>query len=277
MECSEIINTSCYPTFTNDILQHDNINADSNSNYKIVKGTGKTGTKRVRSSMDRGSNSVIKKIKKCNDCEITHTEGTIHRPSVTEWPNYRYHQIDEIWQRNACIRMGLQFKRVFRCQSSGGSNVTLTRPNKRTLRNVLGDGNCLFRALSYIITGTESQHINVRNAILQYMCTIESLLVGYDDSGNYNYLQPFGHASVQNYIDSTHMDRANTWGSELEMICLSHMLSTIVYSYEASSNSWQVFSYNFIDRSMACDYTSKSIYLWFEHSHFKVVTSIRRG
>ena len=171
--------------------------------------------------------------------------------------------------------MGLQFVQAFHCQS-GGTEVILTKPNLHTLRNVQGDGNCLFRAMSFVITGCERQHMEVRNAILSYMLYIENLLVGYDSHGNYNYLQPFGHASVQNYIDSTEMNRAGTWGSELEMICLSHMLNTVVYSFEGQNNTWQTFTNRFVDRTMTCDYGSKSIYLWFNSSHFKVVTSVRR-
>ena len=67
------------------------------------------------------------------------------------------------------------------------------------------------------------------------MLSIENFLLGYDSHGNYNY-QPFGHATVQSYIDSRELYRPNTWGSELEMICLS-MLNTIVYSFEANSNT----------------------------------------
>ena len=130
------------------------------------------------------------------------------------------------------------------------------------------------RAFSYIITGSEHQHIEVRNAIVNYMLSTENHLVGYGEDGNYNYLHPFGHTSVQNYIDSRGMDRPGIWGSELEMICLSHMLNTVVYSFEARSNTWQVFTYHFVDRTQPCDYYRKSIYLWFQQSHFKVVTFV---
>ena len=188
---------------------------------------------------------------------------------------YRYHQVDDAWQRNACIRMGLQFVKAFKFQS-GGADVILTQPNLRALHNVQGDGNCLFRAMSYIITGSENQHMEVRLAILRYMLSIENLLVGYDRHDNYNYLQPFGHTSVQSYIDSRNLTRASTWGSEFEMICLSHMLHTVIYSFEAQSKTWQVFAYQFIDRELPCDYTGKSIYLWFGDRHFKMVTSARK-
>ena len=231
----------------------------------------KTNSKSVRTTICSVSRK-IKSRKKSNDCEIINTES-VRGPNRTAWPEYRYHQVDGTWQRNACSRMGLQFRKRFQCQT-GGRDVILTCPNSETLHNVAGDGNCLFRAFSYVITGSEHQHIAIRNALVSYMLSIENYLVGYGSDGNYNYLQPFGHTTVQNYIDRHHMDRPNTWSSELEMMCLSHMLNTVIYSFGAQNNNWEVFAYNFIDRSLVCDYTRKSICLWFEYSHFKVVTSV---
>ena len=272
-EFNDIIGSPCGITFVKD-MHHNNEKITKSNPIKPLN--TKTSNKRVRCSADRVDTFVNKnkKPKVSNDCKILGTEG-VHAPNRIAWLEYRYHQIDENWQRNACIRMGLQFVRAFQCQS-GGADVILTRPNLRTLHNVQGDGNCLFRAMSYVITGSENQHMEVRNAILRYMLSIENLLVGYDSHGNYNYLQPFGHNSVQSYIDSRDLTRASTWGSEFEMICLSHMLHTVVYSFEARSNTWQVFTYQFVDRAMPCEYTGKSLYLWFKDSHFKVVTSVRR-
>ena len=65
--------------------------------------------------------------------------------------------------------------------------------------------------------------MGVRNAILRYMFSIENMLVGNDSDGNYNYLQAFGHNSVQSYIDSRELNRAGTWGSELEMMFVSYV------------------------------------------------------
>ena len=70
------------------------------------------------------------------------------------------------------------------------------------------------------------------------LLSIENFLVGYDSQGNYNYLQPFGHTTVQSYIDSRELYRPNTWGSELEMICLSHMLNTIVCSFNEANSKF---------------------------------------
>lgn len=272
------VNTGKTPNCTNEKIADkkrtrttiDRANGSGRSNKRIRINKDCVNQANKKNKSNKAKNKKRVQINK--DCVIISTEG-LHRPDRTEWPEYRYHQVDETWQRNACNRMGLQFREVFQCQR-GGTNVILTRPNSATLHNVGGDGNCLFRSLSYVITGSEQQHLEVRTALVSYMLSIESFLVGYGDDGNYNYLQPFGHTTVQSYIDSTGMNRAGTWGSELEMMCLSHMLNTVVYSFGAGNNNWEVFAYNFIDRTLTCDYTQKSIYLWFSSSHFKVVTSV---
>ena len=58
----------------------------------------------------------------------------------------------------------------------GGPNVVLKRPNLRTLVKARGDGNCLFRCFSYILTGSQDQHFAVRMAIVAHMLNIAPLL-----------------------------------------------------------------------------------------------------
>ena len=84
------------------------------------------------------------------DCEIT----AVERPTAprTEWRDYRYYPVDVDWQRQKCTQLGLSFVGPFRRQD-GGSDVILTRPDLRSLKRISGDGNCLFRAMSYVITG----------------------------------------------------------------------------------------------------------------------------
>lgn len=45
---------------------------------------------------------------------------------------------------------------------------------------ILGDGNCLFRALSYVITGRQVYHAEVRNKIISHMRSIENFLVPHE-------------------------------------------------------------------------------------------------
>ena len=78
--------------------------------------------------------------------------------------------MNEQWQRTACAVMGLPFVRSNGvCQ--GGANVVLTCPHR--LEKIRGDGNCLFRSFSHIITGTQNHYKTVRSAIVAHMPSIE--------------------------------------------------------------------------------------------------------
>ena len=94
--------------------------------------------------------------KDSEDCVITHTEI----PAITPlW----LHSVDIQWQQSACQQPGLQHTTEPRFRP-GGANLPLTRPDMRSIRHIYGDGNCLFRAFSYILIGSEEQHLAVRTS-----------------------------------------------------------------------------------------------------------------
>ena len=91
------------------------------------------------------------------DCIVVSEEYVTHA-STTCWPQFIYYQVNEQWQRSIYARMPeLQFISRFVCVP-GGHDVILTRPHRCRLRSIGGDGNCLFRALSYIVTGSEDHY-----------------------------------------------------------------------------------------------------------------------
>ena len=86
---------------------------------------------------------------------------------------------------------------------------------------VIGDGNCLFRALSHIIFGDESEHNNVRNSLIY---TFEQspyvpALCG---------IQGYNPLTIQQHFSS--MKRNYTWGTLNELIMLG-ILARIHVSY----------------------------------------------
>jgi len=109
----------------------------------------------------------VKKLKSSANCMITDVENVIG-PNRTSWPEYCYYQIDRDWQQNACSIMGINLIRYNEFQL-GGSHVILTRPDFNSLINVQADGNCPFCAFSYIITGSELQHMAIREKILNHV------------------------------------------------------------------------------------------------------------
>ena len=83
----------------------------------------------------------------------------------------------------------------------------------------MGDGNCLFRSLSYIITGSEDQHFSLRIAIVQHMLSIPHMLLGHGRDGQPNCINlmchPRHYDSVEHYIQDTRMDQNGEWGTNV--------------------------------------------------------------
>jgi len=79
----------------------------------------------------------------------------------------------------------LQFKSLF-IHSNGGLDVLLTRPDYRGLQKIKGDGNCLFRTLCFIITGSEDQLFALCTKIIDHLLSIPHMFEGYGDDGEIN-------------------------------------------------------------------------------------------
>ena len=143
----------------------------------------------------------------------------VERPVTlqTEWRNYRYFPIDEEWQRQACRLLNLRFVRPFE-REPGGQDVILTLPDMDYVRRIRGDGNCLFRALSFIVTGSEHQHFEIRSSIIAHLFNVPELLTGTGADGHQNYLTYYhgGYRSVEDYLTRTGMATNGTWGTDFK-------------------------------------------------------------
>ena len=159
--------------------------------------------------------------------------------STTDSSSFRcYHPVDTEWQQRTCGDLKLRY-----CGPNGvtpgGPQVPLTTPLTR--RNVKGDGNCLFRSLSYIITGSETQHMAVRQAIVRHMRSIGHFLMEQVDRE---------YTSIEDYIVSHRMDQTCSWGTEVEIFATAHLLNLPVFSYDVSTRSWWRYSPHNVDTAL---------------------------
>ena len=69
-------------------------------------------------------------------------------------PQFCFFQIDEEWQISRCDQLGLEIISPNRA-SKGDGNTILTKPDMRCVKVMMGDGNCMFRALSFVLTGSQ--------------------------------------------------------------------------------------------------------------------------
>lgn len=117
-----------------------------------------------------------------------------------------------------------------------------SKPSKKLepskLFKIQGDGNCLFRALSHVITGRQIYHTIVRQQILDHRRHIENLLL------------PHMNSSLDTYLARTGMARNQVWGTDIEILSAASLLSTDIYVYTRfaiDNNKWQKFSRIMLD------------------------------
>ena len=179
------------------------------------------------------------------------------------WPSFRFYPVNSQWQRRLCQQLGLFYQRANRF-GRGGPNCVLSVPNLKTVRRIVGDGNCLFRALSCVVTGSEGEHMAVRTAIVDHMVNIAHLLLG-------AHVQQI---SIQAYIQDSRMSLDGTWGTDIEIFTFANLCGANVYVYDTQYGSWNVFpptlSLTHIDAS------TMSVYLLHPVDHYDVVSSVKK-
>ena len=124
-------------------------------------------------------------------------EGYFHGQGKLEWSNgdifegiFQEHQQ---WEGTLIATNGTQwrFEDGFKGKATRKRKASVSeeeQPRKKKLRhviNITGDGNCLFRAFSYLIYGTEKHHALMRKTCFDYMTDDEKDLLDTDERENF--------------------------------------------------------------------------------------------
>ena len=118
------------------------------------------------------------------------------------------------WQRKVCQKEKLSFlaKSGPFGQVHNAQFNAFTKPTRN--KQIAGDGNCFFRAVSYVITGSEDQHDAVRKLICDHI--IESPLLFDGKAGDL-------------YLRSTNMRKLGIWGTNDEYQAVADWLQVSVF------------------------------------------------
>ena len=125
--------------------------------------------------------------------------------------SYYFTPINEISQRFMCsiVELPVIVKPKSMLPKPLGS------PSK--LYHTRGDGNCLFRCLSYVLTGRQVYHTTLRTKISSHMRDIE------------NELRPHMNCSLDEYLTRSSMENDTVWGTDVEIFAASSLLKTDIY------------------------------------------------
>ena len=108
-------------------------------------------------------------------------------------------------------------------------NIRLKTPShsgpKKT-KEIVGDGNCFFRCISYAIAGTERHHISVRNLVVDHMVN------------NFNpFLEEYLGRNVQEYAKNNSLTADGRWASDAEIFATAHMLAVDINTWTSHGTS----------------------------------------
>ena len=144
-------------------------------------------------------------------------DDVVLEKSTTESKIFNVSPVCEAWQREKCKEFNLDLIR---------SNGIHHGPRSRTLRatqrlktsRIKGDGNCLFRAFSSVISGTQDNHDILRTLTVSYMLENPQVFDSICDN-------------VSQYIVESRMASLGVWGTEIEIFALATMLHSTVYVF----------------------------------------------
>ena len=200
---------------------------------------------------------------KCLSSEVDKCKSNVDAPSIhtITWPQFRFYHVGEEWQRLWCSTLDIPYCTTHR-RPEGSCSTMLTKPDMHSVKVMMGDGNCLFRSLSCILTGSQQHHLLVRACICDHMHSIIHLLLPHI----------YPHGCVENYIAHTKMNCNNVWGTDIEIFTFANMCQTNVYVFSIAQSNWNIFppSLSVCD----IDVSTKSVYLLHPSGHYDVITSI---
>ena len=207
--------------------------------------------------------------KKDDDVIFTHEEPPNPDNVRRRQRDYVYYPGNEEFQRRWCEILNLKFVAAARILPGSPTTPLSDERVPNSTLDVPGDGNCLFYALSYLITGSISQHYELRKAILSNMPNFEEEL--FDST-----LSKTRYSSIHDYINKSKMYRNYVWATETEIITLTAILGITIYSYSLTPTfvGWARYGTQEL-YGIPCDTNTPALYL--KHvgtNHFQAVKSI---
>ena len=158
------------------------------------------------------------------------------------------------------------------CKFSGAPTVQ---------QSIAGDGNCYYRAISWIITGTQTHHIKVRKSICTYISSQENF------EKMRVHILPFHRVKTSNtrqsgiprgllyttpgkqYVQAKKMDVVGTYATQVEIWATAFMLGKDVFTWTGTQNMSPRWVKHFASGDCKKP-TTRAIYLINLNEHFCV-------
>ncbi|XP_022172073.1 uncharacterized protein LOC111034936 [Myzus persicae] len=178
--------------------------------------------------------------------------------SVVDKRRRVFNPIAKPWKILKCAQLKLNLTKVLTFKGRG---KFLSEP--AATKKIKGDGNCLYRALSYWITGIEDNHMEIRKRIAEVVKTNKNI---------HNYIG--GDDDISIYLEKNKIDNDGVWGTDVEIFAAAQLLKTSIYVYATTTNTWQLFNKN-LNLKKYIYHTERCIYIRnIGNVHFDVVLGV---
>ena len=99
--------------------------------------------------------------------------------------------------------------------------------NGMTVKDVGSDGNCLFRAVAFLINGSEDDHMKFREQTVAWLMENKDIVLPFMGgiSARVDFHREFGETDYQEYVAKLRND--GIWGGEESLLALAS-----IYNYE---------------------------------------------
>ncbi|XP_062615266.1 uncharacterized protein LOC134277003, partial [Saccostrea cucullata] len=173
---------------------------------------------------------------------------------------YSFIPLTNDMKKHICQELNIPFISRRNAPEAQCYRTNITEP--RFEKEILGDGNCFFRAVSFSLTNSEDFHNIIRKAVCEHMMGNKEL---------YKSFLKDGIQSVESHISSTQMSQEGTWATEVEIFATAHLLNIDLYTY--SEGCWLRFSVAEVDPCRQS--RTGAIYLnHYQQNHYNVVLSV---
>ena len=199
------------------------------------------------------------------------------RLEVVYYDHGIFSPVSKIWQREKCKFLQLTYVcGVLYDNESADKTLQIRelRPSKE--KRISPDGNCLFRSISYVITGSDHNHQEIRDILVQNMRgNYREECNKYCYEENDKLLLSGGCNTIEQHIQRSKMDHTGSWGTDLELFLVAKLLKTDIFVYRDSESSWMKFSgHGFVNRHDSHPLTELRIYLRLFMDHYQPVLKV---
>ena len=197
---------------------------------------------------------------------------------IKVYPLGEFCPIDSKWQKEKCKILNLTFISgiLFENQSSiKNIDIRCLAPCKE--KRIAPDGNCLFSSLSYILTGNDRSHKEIRVLLLEHMKGLYRDICTRYCNSHYDLLPENRCHSVDDYISKSRMDSNGSWGTDMEIFLAAQILKMDIFVFRDNFQSRNKFSgYGFVDKHNAHDLTEERIYMRLCWDHYQPIVKVDR-